>query len=177
MVIFSIFFIIKVCCVYLLESPNRGDSKYIQQRFSRSIKRSRIIPNIFITADLEKNLFGLKGWSVVRWPCGNFQTRASYNSDDSRARAYCACSRCGWGLFGHFTLLYPFSPLSPSLWETARFRLKYCLKRALNLKQPTNQIQGLKNGLEIVMVNKPSVIEPSKFVCIFQLWPSNPHLV
>ena len=22
--------------------------------------------------------------------------------DDSRAGAYCACSRCGWGLFGHF---------------------------------------------------------------------------
>ena len=22
--------------------------------------------------------------------------------DESRARAYCACSRCGWGLFGHF---------------------------------------------------------------------------
>ena len=22
--------------------------------------------------------------------------------DFSRARAYCACSRCGWGLFGHF---------------------------------------------------------------------------
>ena len=22
--------------------------------------------------------------------------------EDSRARAYCACSRCGWGLFGHF---------------------------------------------------------------------------
>ena len=22
--------------------------------------------------------------------------------DDSRARAYCACSRCGSGLFGHF---------------------------------------------------------------------------
>ena len=21
---------------------------------------------------------------------------------DSRARAYYACSRCGWGLFGHF---------------------------------------------------------------------------
>ena len=20
----------------------------------------------------------------------------------SRARTYCACSRCGWGLFGHF---------------------------------------------------------------------------
>ena len=22
--------------------------------------------------------------------------------DDSRARAYCACNRCGCGLFGHF---------------------------------------------------------------------------
>ena len=27
-----------------------------------------------------------------------------------------------------FTLIYPFSPLSPSIWETARYRLKYCLK-------------------------------------------------
>ena len=26
------------------------------------------------------------------------------NLDKSRARAYCACSRCGWGLFGHFPL-------------------------------------------------------------------------
>ena len=25
----------------------------------------------------------------------------------------------GWGCLGIFTLLYPFSPLSPSLWETA----------------------------------------------------------
>ena len=24
--------------------------------------------------------------------------------DDGRARVYCACSRCGWGLFGHFFL-------------------------------------------------------------------------
>ena len=27
-----------------------------------------------------------------------------------------------------FTPLYPFSPLSPSLWETARYILKYCFK-------------------------------------------------
>ena len=26
------------------------------------------------------------------------------NLDYRRARAYCACSRCGWGLFGHFFL-------------------------------------------------------------------------
>ena len=24
------------------------------------------------------------------------------NLADSRARGYCACSGCGWGLFGHF---------------------------------------------------------------------------
>ena len=45
----------------------------------------------------------------------------------------------GWGCLDIFTLLYPFSPLSPSLWETARYRLKYCLKGLLNPKQPTNQ--------------------------------------
>ena len=28
--------------------------------------------------------------------------RRPTNFDNSRARAYCACSRCGWGLFGHF---------------------------------------------------------------------------
>ena len=59
--------------------------------------------------------------------------------DYSRARAYCACGRCGWGLFGHFSLIYYFSFLSPPLWETARYRLKYCLKGPLSPKQPTNQ--------------------------------------
>ena len=38
-----------------------------------------------------------------------------------------------------FTLICPFFPLSPSHWETARYRLKYCLKGPLNAKQPTNQ--------------------------------------
>ena len=31
------------------------------------------------------------------------------------------------------------SPLSLSHWETARYRLKYCLKGPLNPKQPPNQ--------------------------------------
>ena len=54
--------------------------------------------------------------------------------DKSRASAYCVCSRCGWELFGHFSLIYHFSFLSPSLWETARYRLKYCLKGPLSPK-------------------------------------------
>ena len=49
------------------------------------------------------------------------------NLDKSRARACCARSRCGWGLFGHF-FLSSIIFLSPSLWETARYRLQYCLK-------------------------------------------------
>ena len=45
----------------------------------------------------------------------------------------------GGGCLDIFTLIYPLFPLSPSLWETARYRLKYCLKGPLNPKQPTNQ--------------------------------------
>ena len=43
----------------------------------------------------------------------------------------------GGGSLDIFTLLYLFSSLSPSLCETARYRLKYCLKGPLNPKQPT----------------------------------------
>ena len=46
----------------------------------------------------------------------------------------------GGGCSDIFTLICPFSYLSPSLLETARYRLKYCLKGPLNPKQPTNQI-------------------------------------
>ena len=45
----------------------------------------------------------------------------------------------GRGCLDVFTLTYPFFPLSPSLWETARYRLKYYLKGLFNPKQPTNQ--------------------------------------
>ena len=39
-----------------------------------------------------------------------------------------------------FILIYLFFPLSPSLWETARYRLKYCLKGPLYPNnQPTNR--------------------------------------
>ena len=45
----------------------------------------------------------------------------------------------GGGCLDIFSLIYHFSFLSPSLWETARYRLKYCLKGPLNPEQPTNQ--------------------------------------
>ena len=40
----------------------------------------------------------------------------------------------GAGCLDIFTLIYLFSRLSPSLWERARYRLKYCLKGPLNPK-------------------------------------------
>ena len=110
--------------------------------------------------------------------------------DDSRARAFCACSMCRWGLLDLgggrvvrwcwvnfqcrgvlliwiivgqgptvlavgagggcldiFSLVYHSSFLSPSLWETARYRLKYCLKGPLSPKQPTNQLLDLLRWL------------------------------
>ena len=53
----------------------------------------------------------------------------------------------GGGCLDIFTLIYPFSHLSPSLWEMARYILKYCLK-GLNPKQPTNQLGVTRNDLE-----------------------------
>ena len=43
------------------------------------------------------------------------------------------------GVVWTFLLSSILSPLSPSFWEMARYRLKYCLKGPLNPKQPTNQ--------------------------------------
>ena len=55
----------------------------------------------------------------------------------------------GGGCLDIFTLICPFSPLSPSLWGTARYRLKYCLKGSLNPKQPTLQPWGIVNRVVI----------------------------
>ena len=54
---------------------------------------------------------GVVGWREVlgKLPVPGRPTDLDY----SRARAYCACGRCGWGLFGHFfshlSLLFSFS--------------------------------------------------------------------
>ena len=45
----------------------------------------------------------------------------------------------GGGCLDIFSLIYHFSFLSPSLWETARYRLKYCLKGPLSPNQSINQ--------------------------------------
>ena len=80
------------------------------------------------------------GGRVVRWCWVNFQCRRVLRIwiRVGQGPTVCACSRCGWGLFGHvFLSSIIFSFLSPSLWETGRYRLKYCLKGPLSPKQPT----------------------------------------
>ena len=61
-----------------------------------------------------------------------------------------------------FTLIYPFFSLSPSLWETVRYRLKYCLKGPLNPKQPTNLYISVKIGFEKygVLTKLLNVVKP-----------------
>ena len=78
--------------------------------------------------------------------------------------ACCACSRCGWRVVWTFLLSsIRFSPLSPSLWETARYRLKYCLKGPLSPKQPTNQpIQG---GTSVVVPQYYMLLR----TCVYEL--------
>ena len=77
---------------------------------------------------------------VVRWCWVNFLCRGVLLiwvrvGQGSTALAVGA----GGGYLDIFSVVYHFSFLSPSLWETVRYRLKYCLKGPLSPKQPTNQ--------------------------------------
>ena len=64
------------------------------------------------------------------------------NFDNSRAKAYCVCSRCGLGLFRYFLSRLSFlSSISLPLGDGPKYieiLLKYCFKRPLTPKQPTN---------------------------------------
>ena len=64
----------------------------------------------------------------------------------------------GGGCLDFFTLIYPFSSLSPSLWETARYRLKYCLKGPFNPKQPTNQPVPGRPTIWIIVGQGPTAL-------------------
>ena len=82
---------------------------------------------------------------MVGWCDGPGQTSnagASYNLDIVGQGSIAFAVGAGGDCLDTFTLLCLFSSLSPSLWEMARYRLKYCLKGPLNPKQPTNLWTG-----------------------------------
>ena len=70
----------------------------------------------------------VRGWSGGAMVLGKLSVpRRPTNLDDSRARAYCACSRCGWGCLDILSSSF-FSPFFLPLSETARYTLKYVSK-------------------------------------------------
>ena len=81
---------IKVNPNYLLFSQRESESESETEKMSR---RSPVV----------------RGWSGGAMLLGKRPVpRRPANLDNSRARAYCACSRCGWGLFGHFKVFLSF---------------------------------------------------------------------
>ena len=69
----------------------------------------------------------------------------------------------GGGCLDIFTLISPFFPLSPSLWETTRYRLKYCLKGPLNPK-PTNQPMSRSSASDVIKENNLRPGEKIRFI-------------
>ena len=66
---------------------------------------------------------------MVRWCWVNFQCRGVLQFSITVGQGPIALAvGAGGGGLNIFTLIYPSFPLSSSLWETARCRLKYCLK-------------------------------------------------
>ena len=69
----------------------------IKVRRDDALKDTNTFVFTFNTSVLPKG-----GGRVVRWCWRNFQCRGVLQFGYCRARAYCAFSRCGWGLFGYF---------------------------------------------------------------------------
>ena len=83
---------------------------------------------------------GCRGGRVVRWCWVNFQCWDVLLIWIGLEQGTTALAvGAGGGCLDIFSLIYHFSFLSPSFWETARYRLKYCLKGPFSPKQPTNQ--------------------------------------
>ena len=83
------------------------------------------------------------GGRVVRWSWVNFQCRGVLLIWIRIGQGPTTLAvGAGGGCLDIFSLVYYFSflSLSLSLWETARYRLKYCLKGTLNPQQATNQL-------------------------------------
>ena len=52
----------------------------------------------------------------------------------------------GGGCLDIFSVVYNFSFISPPVWDTARYRLKYCLKRPLSTPPPPTKKKKKKKN-------------------------------
>ena len=104
---------------------------------------------------------------MVRWSWVNFQCRGVLLIwIIVRQGSTALVVGAGGGCLDVFSLVYHFSFLSPSLWETARYRLKYCLKGPLNPKQLSNQ-----QFSKIVLASKTDPQFSAKKECNIKTWP------
>ena len=123
--------------------------------------------------------FPVKNWGgrVVRWCWVNFQCQGVLLIWIIVGQGPIVLAvGVGEGGLDIFSLIYHFSLLSPSLWGTARYRLKYCLKGPLNQKQPTNQPIQLRSGIRdkfrIVFLTFPLKHNTQSFSKSFLIWSS-----
>ena len=86
------------------------------------------------------NLIVLRGWSGGAMVLGKLPVPGRPTILITVGQGPIALAVGAGGVVWTFLLSSVLSLASPSLWETARCRLKYCLKGPLNPKQPTNQI-------------------------------------
>ena len=101
---------------------------------------------------ITKGSYKMRGGQVVRWCWVNFQCRGVLliwiRVGQGHTALVVGASR---GCLDIFPLVYHFSFLPSSLWETVRYKLKYCLKGPLSPKQPTNQKQSGKTSLRVII--------------------------
>ena len=129
-------------CTFMLWNDfkrNRFSTCFLLVYFtSRSPERSFFFFLYFLAHQPCQSIFG--GGRVVRRCWVNFQCRGVLLTWNTVGQGPIVLAvGAGGGCLDIFSLLYHFSFLSPSLWETARYRLKYCLKGPLSPKQQTNQ--------------------------------------
>ena len=98
----------------------------------------------------------LSFWSgrgrVVRWCWVNFQCRGVLLIWIIVGQGPTAIAvGAGGGCLDIFSLDCHFSVLTPSLWETVRYRLKYCLNGPLSPKQPTNKSFWSLSSFKVIL--------------------------
>ena len=90
---------------------------------------------------------------MVRWRCVNFQWRGVLLIWISVGQGPTALAvGAGGGGLAIFSLVHHFYFLSLSLWETARYRLKYCLKGPVSSNNQPNETVRLLVLMHFLLV-------------------------
>ena len=107
-------------------------------KFSAQVLYSR---NSYWNCSISKCVLRSMGWSGGAMVLGKLPVPGRPTILITVGQGPVALAVGAGGVVWTFLLSSILFPLSPSLCETARYRLKYCLKGPLNPKQPTNQLK------------------------------------